>query len=434
MMLPVYLPANREDYFRKLQSRRLFDSTSLNEQVSSILREVRVHGDAAVRAFTRRFDGFDPDPIRVPESDWTGAASRLEPGTREILGLAIERIRNFHLNQQEQSWTVAGPYGEILGQKVTPLERVGVYVPGGKAFYPSSLLMNVIPAQVAGVDEIVVVTPAGKDGRLSPVLLGACDLLGIKEIYRIGGAQAVAALAFGTESVRPVDMITGPGNQYVAKAKQLVFGFVKIDSIAGPSEVTIIADDTADTDALILDLFSQAEHDEQAAVTLISLDPALPGKLQERLPALLEIQPRKAIIAASLQSFGGLLPVDSVEEAFELANRIAPEHLELLLDFPESHLYRVRHAGAVFIGHWSPEAAGDYLAGPNHVLPTCGTARFFSPLGVYDFMKRTSVIHLNEEAMKAIGPAVAAFADLESLTAHGDSARLRTGKTGQSGS
>lgn len=423
--MKIYTGNEIQGYLKTLKSRRLFDSDSLHETVSSIIREVRQNGDKAVFAFTKKLDGAELQSLRVPENKLKSAETALPSETRTYLLQAAENIRDFHRHQVEKTWLVEKQDGILLGQKITPIERVGVYVPGGKAFYPSSLLMNVIPAQVAGCREIAVVTPVSKTGEVNPVVLGTCALLGITEVYSIGGAQAVAALAFGTESIRPVDMIVGPGNQYVAKAKQLVFGFVKIDSIAGPSEVTIIADSTANPGYLAIDLFSQAEHDEEAAVTLITADPALAEKVIQVIPALLEKQPRKEIIAASIAKYGGILVTDTLDEAFELANQIAPEHLELAIDHALDYLGKVDHAGAVFLGHFSPEAVGDYFAGPNHVLPTCGTARFFSPLGIYDFIKRTSIIRYNETAIQKHGKTISALADLEQLTAHGDSIRIR---------
>ncbi|MCA0445685.1 MAG: histidinol dehydrogenase [Bacteroidetes bacterium] len=423
--MKIYTGNEIHGYLKTLKNRRLFDSDSLHETVSSIIREVRVNGDKAVFAFTKKLDGADLHSLRVPEDKLKAAETALTPEIRTNLLQAAENIREFHRHQVEKTWLVEKEDDILLGQKITPIERVGVYVPGGKAFYPSSLLMNVIPAQVAGCNEIAVVTPVSRTGEVNPVVLGTCALLGITEVYSIGGAQAVAALAFGTESIPPVDMIVGPGNQYVAKAKQLVFGFVKIDSIAGPSEVTIIADSSADPEHLAIDLFSQAEHDEEAAVTLITPDSELAEKVLQVIPTLLEKQPRKEIIAASLAKYGGILVTENLDEAFILANQIAPEHLELATEQPLEHLDKIQHAGAVFLGHFSPEAVGDYFAGPNHVLPTCGTARFFSPLGVYDFIKRTSIIQYSETAIRKHGKAISSLADLEQLTAHGDSIRIR---------
>ncbi|MBN8706106.1 MAG: histidinol dehydrogenase [Bacteroidetes bacterium] len=423
--MKIYTGNQIQTYLKLLKSRRLFDSDSLHETVSSIIREVRQNGDKALFAFTKKLDGADLTALRVSESHLKAAESALSPEIKANLLEAAENIRSFHRHQVEKTWLVEKEEGILLGQKITPIERVGVYVPGGKAFYPSSLLMNVIPAQVAGCKEIVVVTPVSKTGEVNQVVLGTCALLGVTEVYSIGGAQAIAALAFGTESIPSVDMIVGPGNQYVAKAKQLVFGFVKIDSIAGPSEVTIIADSSADPEHLAIDLFSQAEHDEEAAVTLITADHALAEKVMQVIPALLEKQPRKEIIAASLAKYGGILVTDNLDESFDLANQIAPEHLELAINHALDYLGKVDHAGAVFLGHFSPEAVGDYFAGPNHVLPTCGTARFFSPLGVYDFIKRTSIIRYSEAAIKKHGKAISSLADLEQLTAHGDSIRIR---------
>jgi len=397
----------------------------LDSTVKSILKEVRNNGDKAVTAFTKRFDGVELQSLKISQEKLDSALNSLSSETKSILLQAEKNIRDFHSHQLEKTWIIEKENGVQLGQKISAIERVGVYVPGGKAFYPSSLLMNVIPAQVAGCKEIAVVTPPSKDGSINPIVLACCHLLGVTEVYSIGGAQSVAALAFGTETIKAVDMIVGPGNQYVAKAKQLVFGFVKIDSIAGPSEVTIIADNSAEQDHLIIDLFSQAEHDETAAVTLITHEKVLAEKVMERIPVLLSGQSRKEIIEKSLDNFGGIILTSNLEESFEIANQIAPEHLELAIENASDYLDRVIHAGAVFLGHFSPEAVGDYFAGPNHVLPTCGTARFFSPLGVYDFVKRTSIINYTEKQLQSVGETIAKFADLEQLNAHAESIRIR---------
>lgn len=424
--MKIYDKNSRKTYLKLLQSRRLFDSDDLDVTVKSILKEVRTNGDRALLGFTERLDKVKLQNIRVPQSEIDSSLTEFPDSTRQILEAAIKNIRTFHENQREKSWTVEHENGVVLGQKISPIERIGVYVPGGKAFYPSSLLMNVIPAQVAGCSEIAVVTPPSKsDGKINPVVLAACKLLGVSEVYSVGGAQSIAALAFGTETIPPVDMIVGPGNQYVAKAKQLVFGFVKIDSIAGPSEVTIIADHSAVVDHLVIDLFSQAEHDENAAVTLITHEKNLAEKVLIRIPELLQNQPRKPIISASLERFGGIIITENLTDSFEVANQIAPEHLELAIENPMNYLDHVHHAGAIFPGHFSPEAVGDYFAGPNHVLPTCGTARFFSPLGVYDFIKRTSIVHYTEAELRETGEMIAQFADLEQLSAHAESLRIR---------
>lgn len=426
--MKIYTKSEIPDYLRLLKTRRIFDSDELDATVKSILKEVRQNGDKAVIAFTKRFDGIELSSLKISQEKLDSALSSLNGETKSILLQAEKNIRDFHSHQLEKTWMIEKENGVQLGQKISAIERVGVYVPGGKAFYPSSLLMNVIPAQVAGCSKIVVVTPPAKDGNINPVVLACCKLLGITEVYSIGGAQSIAALAFGTETIKAVDMIVGPGNQYVAKAKQLVFGFVKIDSIAGPSEVTIIADQSADPEHLVIDLFSQAEHDETAAVTLITHDKNLSEKVMERIPVLLEKQSRKNIIEKSLENFGGIILTTSLDESFEIANLIAPEHLQLAIENASSYLEKVIHAGAVFLGHFSPEAVGDYFAGPNHVLPTCGTARFFSPLGVYDFVKRTSIINYTEKQLQSVGESIAKFADLEQLDAHAESIRIRLKK------
>lgn len=423
--MKIYTKHVIPEYLDLLKTRRIFDSDELDSTVKSILKEVRNNGDKAVTAFTKRFDGIELQSLKISQEKLDSALNSLKGETKSILQQAEKNIRDFHLHQLEKTWIIEKENGVQLGQKISAIERVGVYVPGGKAFYPSSLLMNVIPAQVAGCKEIAVVTPPSKDGSINPIVLACCRLLGVTEVYSIGGAQSVAALAFGTETIKAVDMIVGPGNQYVAKAKQLVFGFVKIDSIAGPSEVTIIADNSADPDHLIIDLFSQAEHDETAAVTLIIHEKALAEKVMERIPVLLAGQIRKEIIKKSLDNFGGIILTSDLEESFEIANQIAPEHLELAIENAADYLDKVIHAGAVFLGHFSPEAVGDYFAGPNHVLPTCGTARFFSPLGVYDFIKRTSVINYTEKQLQSVGETIAKFADMEQLNAHAESIRIR---------
>lgn len=424
--MKIYQQNQVNTYLNLLKKRRLFDSFDLDVTVKSILERVRQNGDKALFDLTKQFDGISVSSFKITQTEIENALPFLTSDELQVIQQAIDNIRNFHQHQLEKTWTVKPETDIVLGQKITPIERVGVYVPGGKAFYPSSLLMNVIPAQVAGCKDIVVVTPPSKEtGTVNRKVLAACQLLGISEVYSVGGAQSIAALTFGTQTIPPVDMIVGPGNQFVAKAKQLVFGMVKIDSIAGPSEICIIADETADPDFIIMDLFSQAEHDEQAAVTLITHSKKWADKVLEKLPILLEKQTRKAIIRQSLDNYGAVILTENSEKSFEIANEIAPEHLEIAMENAEQFLEKVNHAGAVFLGHFSPEAVGDYFAGPNHVLPTCGTARFFSPLGVYDFLKRTSIIQYSQTAIARNGEKIAKFADMENLSAHAESIRIR---------
>lgn len=428
MQLPIFSSQQISDYITRLKSRQLIESDELTAKVTSIMREVKSGGDQAVNAFTRRFDQAEISTIRIPKSVIQDAVKNLSPEINTVLTSAIENIRTFHRHQLEKSWMIEPKPGVHLGQKISAIEKAGVYVPGGKAFYPSSILMNIIPAQIAGVKRIVVVTPPQQNGTIHPLILATCGLLDAYEIYAVGGAQAIAALTYGTESIPQVDMIVGPGNQYVAKAKQLAFGLVKIDSIAGPSEVTIVADESADPHHVAIDLFSQAEHDEMAAVTLISHSLPFIEKVNVGLPQWISEEPRKEIIEKSLKNYGGIIHTSSIEESISIANQLAPEHLELAIMNPETYLPLVENAGAVFLGHFAPEAMGDYFAGPNHVLPTCGTARFFSPLGVYDFLKRTSVIRYEKSAFEKEGNLAASFADLEGLSAHAHSIRVRLPK------
>jgi histidinol dehydrogenase len=392
-----------------------------------ILDGVKARGDAALVEYTARFDRWKPPaPAALRVSlDEAGAALRALPAAeREALEFAAARIRAFHERQLQDSWRVDGGDGTVLGQQVTPLDRVGMYVPGGKAAYPSSVIMSAIAAKVAGVPELVMVTPT-PGGEVNVPVLAAAALAGVDRIVRVGGAQAIGALAYGTATVPAVDKIVGPGNAYVAAAKRRVFGRVGIDMVAGPSEVLVIADSSANADWVAMDLFSQAEHDEIAQAILISPDAALLDHVAESMRKQLESMPRRAIITASLAARGALILVKDLAEACEIANRIAPEHLELAVADPESLLAKIRHAGAIFLGHHASEALGDYCAGPNHVLPTSRTARFSSPLGVYDFQKRSSVIGISRDAAQRLGRAAATLARAEGLEAHARSAELR---------
>ncbi|WP_342499216.1 histidinol dehydrogenase [Bacillus sp. FSL W7-1034] len=393
--------------------------------VQRIIEEVRKNGDEAVRSFTKQFDGVSIEQPLVTEDEKTKAYERLDPEMIQIIQTAIRNIRTYHERQLTSSWFYHQKDGSMLGQKVTPLDAVGVYVPGGTAAYPSSVLMNVIPALVAGVERIVLVTPPGKDGRLSDAVLVAAKELGISEMYKMGGAQAIAALAYGTDSIQPVDKITGPGNIYVALAKREVFGQVDIDMIAGPSEIAVLADETATAHEVAADLLSQAEHDALASSILVTPSKGLAEAVQAEVQAQLDTLPRKSIAAQSIQDYGHIYVTESLDRAVDIVNQLAPEHLEVLTAYPESLLGQIKHAGAIFLGRYSPEPVGDYFAGPNHVLPTNGTARFSSPLGVTDFQKKTSIISYSKGAFETHRESIAAFARLEGLEAHARSIEAR---------
>ncbi len=400
---------------------------AVERATTEILAAVRARGDAALLEYTARLDRWTPSSAAalVVPPDAAGAALRALPAAqREALEFAAARIRAFHERQQQESWRIDAGDGTVLGQQVTPLDRAGLYVPGGKAAYPSSVLMSAVAAKVAGVRELIMVTPT-PDGELNAAVLAAASLAGVDRIVRVGGAQAIAALAFGTPTVPAVDKIVGPGNAYVAAAKRRVFGRVGIDMVAGPSEVLVIADASAKADWVAMDLFSQAEHDEIAQAILISPDAEVIERVAASMRRQMETLPRRAIIEASLAARGALIQVRDLDEACELANRIAPEHLELAVADPERLLAKIRHAGAIFLGHHASEALGDYCAGPNHVLPTSRTARFSSPLGVYDFQKRSSVIGISPEAARRLGKAAAILARAEGLEAHARSAEWR---------
>ena len=393
----------------------------------AIIDDVRRRGDAAVLEYTNRFDRMSAsavDALGIPASELAAALSGLPAEQRDALAAAAERVRRFHERQKAESWEYREADGTVLGQRVTPLDRVGLYVPGGKAAYPSSVLMNAVPAKVAGVGEIVMVCPT-PDGVRNPLVLAAAALAGVDRVIAIGGAQAVAALAYGTAFVPRVDKIVGPGNAYVAAAKRQVFGQVGIDMIAGPSEILVICDGGTDPDWIAMDLFSQAEHDELAQAILLSPDAAFLDHVEASIAKLLPQMPRRDVIGASLAGRGALVQVRDLDEACAIADRIAPEHLELSVEDPERWVAKLRHAGAIFLGRYSSEALGDYCAGPNHVLPTSGTARFSSPLGVYDFQKRTSVIHASREGARTLGRVASTLAHGEGLPAHAKSAEYR---------
>ena len=420
----------------KARLARLADRASVADgrietAVRRIIATVRRGGDRALLACARRFDGvrLRPADLRVPTSDLAAAYRALPAIVQRDLRLAAARIRRFHVRQRERSWSIRDGAGARLGMRVQPLERVGIYVPGGRAVYPSTVLMTAVPARVAGVQEIVAVSPVGRDGD-NPVVLGACHIAGVDVLYRVGGAQAVAALAFGTARVPRVDKIVGPGNVWVATAKRLCFGQVDIDAIAGPSEVLIVADGSADAELVAADMLAQAEHDPLAAAICVTSNRRLAARVAAALDRQLASLPRRAVAARALARFGAIVVTGSVAEAVAIANRLAPEHLELAVRAPRRWAERVRNAGAIFVGQDAPEAFGDYLAGPSHVLPTGGTARFASPLGVYDFVKRTSVIEATPRAIARLGPAIVRLARLEGLDAHGRAIERRLGMGG----
>jgi histidinol dehydrogenase len=403
---------------------------AIEQVVADILADVQRRGDAAVLEYTRRFDRLDAagmEALELEADELRAAFDGLPVAQREALEAAARRVRSYHEAQKKangESWSYRDADGTLLGQKVTPLDRVGIYVPGGKAAYPSSVLMNAIPAHVAGVGEIIMVVPT-PGGEKNPLVLAAAHVAGVTRAFTIGGAQAVAALAYGTETIPKVDKITGPGNAYVASAKKRVFGTVGIDMIAGPSEILVLADGSTPADWVAMDLFSQAEHDELAQSILLCPDAAYIERVQQEIDRLLPSMPRARIIAASLNGRGALIHTRSMEEACEISNRIAPEHLEVSSHYPQRWEPLLKHAGAIFLGAYTSESLGDYCAGPNHVLPTSGTARFSSPLGVYDFQKRSSLIEVSEEGAQALGRIAVTLAEGEGLPAHAEAARLR---------
>ena len=396
-------------------------------RVLEILEHVKNEKDQAVFDYTKQFDGADitADTITVTKEEIAQAYDLVDESLVEIIRKAKENIRIYHEKQKQYSWFDSKPDGTMLGQKVTALQRVGVYVPGGKAVYPSSVLMNVIPAKVAGVEEIVMVTPPGKDGKINPNTLVAANEAGVDVVYKVGGAQAIAALAYGTDSIPKVDKIVGPGNIYVALAKKAVYGHVSIDSIAGPSEILVIADETANPRYVAADLLSQAEHDELASAILVTTSETLAKEVSKQVEVFVEELSRTEIMKKSLENYGYILVADTMEEVIDIANEIASEHLEIMTANPDDVMMRVRNAGAIFIGEYSSEPLGDYFAGPNHVLPTNGTAKFFSPLGVDDFIKKSSIIAYSKEALEAIHSDIEQFAEAEKLTAHANSIKVR---------
>ncbi|WP_085505900.1 histidinol dehydrogenase [Thalassobacillus devorans] len=386
--------------------------------VKAIIADVKEKGEEALRSYTEKFDGVTLDNVKVEKAEIEQAYRLMDGELVEVLKEAAANIRSFHTKQKSTSWFDAQEDGTILGQKITPIDAAGVYVPGGTAAYPSSVFMNVIPAQVAGVERIAMTTPPGPDGTLPPGVLVAADLLGVDEIYKVGGAQAVAALAYGTDTIAPVDKIVGPGNVFVALAKREVFGDVAIDMIAGPSEIAILADDTARPEEVAADLLSQAEHDVRSSSVLVTTSEFLAGAVQAEVDRQLQALPREEIARKSVEDYGAIVLCESMEEAEDTINEIAPEHLEVVTSAPFEQLAKIKHAGAIFLGRYSSEPIGDYFAGPNHVLPTNGTARFSSPLNVDDFIKKSSIISYSERAWRENHEKIARFARLEGLEAH----------------
>ena len=399
-----------------------FEST-----VAQILDKVKNEGDAALFAYTKEFDKADvtKETIRVTDAEIEEAYAQIDPALLGVIRKALVNIRKYHEKQIQNSWFTSETNGTMLGQKVTPLNRVGVYVPGGKAVYPSSVLMNIVPAKVAGVPHIVMTTPPGKDGKVCASTLVAAKEAGADEIYKVGGAQAIGALAFGTESIPKVDKIVGPGNIFVALAKKAVYGYVSIDSIAGPSEILVLADETANPHFVAADLLSQAEHDELACAILITTSEEFAAKVDEEVKGFVEVLSRKEIIQKSLDNFGYILIAEDMDEAIEAANEIAPEHMEIVTANPFEDMMKVKNAGAIFIGEYSSEPLGDYFAGPNHVLPTNGTAKFFSALSVDDFIKKSSIVYYSKAALRDIHKDIIQFATSEQLTAHANSIAVR---------
>lgn len=411
-----------QKFLRLLKKRAIGFSKDIEKSVELILSEVKRKGDSAVRKYTRHYDRHNLSQ-RFDEHDICKYAKIADEKIIDALKKSASRIRDFHERQIEHSWSFNNK-GATLGQIITPLHRVGVYVPGGKASYPSTVLMNVIPAQVAGVSEITVCVPTPM-GEVNPSVMAALEMLGVKEVYRIGGAQAIGAIAYGTKTIKKVDKIVGPGNIYVATAKKMVFGDVDIDMIAGPSEITIIADNSANPAIIAADMLSQAEHDEMASIIFITNSDETLIKVSDELKSQIKNLKRKEIAQKSLKSFGAIIKTDSIREAIDIANEIAPEHLEIITEQSSDDVKSVKNAGAVFLGQWTPEPLGDYSAGPNHTLPTCGTARFSSPLGVYDFIKRTSFLQFDKKGFMEIADIVETLADAEGLQAHANTIRIR---------
>lgn len=420
-------PETQNNILENLLKRSPNSYGEFESRVNDIITAVRERRDEAIFEYTKRFDGADINAtnILVTEEEIAEAYEQVDEKLLDVIRKALVNIHDYHAKQRQNSWFDSQPNGIILGQKVTPLKTVGVYVPGGKAVYPSSVLMNVMPAKVAGVDEIIMTTPPGPDGKVYPSTLVAAKEAGVDKIYKVGGAQAVAAMAFGTESIPKVDKIVGPGNIYVALAKKAVFGYVSIDSIAGPSEILVLADETANPRFVAADLLSQAEHDEMASAILITTSRELAEKVSVEVDKFVAQLSRTEIMQKSLDNYGYILVADTLEAAIDTANEIASEHLEIVTKNPFEVMTKIRNAGAIFVGEYSSEPLGDYFAGPNHVLPTNGTAKFFSPLGVDDFIKKSSIISYSREALEPVYKDIVQFAECEKLTAHANSIRVR---------
>lgn len=416
-----------KDILENLLKRSPNNYGKFESAVDEILKNVKEKGDEALFAYTKEFDKTEvtKETIRVTEEEIKEAYEAVDPALIEVIRKALVNIRSYHEKQRQNSWFTTEAKGTMLGQKVTPLERVGVYVPGGKAVYPSSVLMNIVPAKVAGVDQIVMTTPPGKDGKVNPSTLVAAKEAGADEIYKVGGAQAIGALAYGTESIPKVDKIVGPGNIFVALAKKAVYGYVSIDSIAGPSEILVLADETANPHYVAADLLSQAEHDEMASAILITTSTELAQNVEKEIDGYLKVLSRREIIEKSLENFGYILIAEDMDEAIDATNEIASEHMEIVTKNAFEVMMKVRNAGAIFIGEYSSEPLGDYFAGPNHVLPTNGTAKFFSALSVDDFIKKSSIVYYSRSALKEIHKDIIQFATSEQLTAHANSIAVR---------
>lgn len=417
----------KKDILRDLLKRSPASYNTYEQTVSEIIQDVKENGNKAVFAYTSKFDGFalSEENIQVTEDEIQEAYGVVNQDIIAVYRKSAANIRAFHEKQLRNSWFETKPDGSILGQRITPIEKAGVYVPGGKAAYPSSVLMNIIPAKVAGVEQIIMTTPCNKEGKVNPATLVAADIAGADKIYKVGGAQAIAAMAFGTESIPKVDKITGPGNIFVALAKKAVYGYVSIDSVAGPSEILVLADETANPKYVAADLLSQAEHDELASAILITTSKKLAEEVLKQVDLFTEQLDRKEIISKSLSNYGYILLADSMTDAIDAANEIASEHLEILTANPFEIMTKIKNAGAIFLGEYSSEPLGDYFAGPNHILPTNGTARFFSPLSVDDFIKKTSIISYSQDALYKVHNEIEAFAESEGLTAHANSIKVR---------
>ena len=418
---------SRQNLLDSLLKRSPGNYGQYQDTVQEIVDRVKTKGDQALFELTRKFDweGIDASNVKVTEAEVQEAYDTIDPQLVETIRKSLKNIREYHEKQKQYSWFDTTPEGTMLGQKVTPLASAGVYVPGGKAVYPSSVLMNIVPAKIAGVAHVVMCTPCNKEGKVNPAVLVAAKEAGADEVYKVGGAQAIAAMAFGTESIPKVDKITGPGNIFVALAKKAVSGFVSIDSIAGPSEILVLADETANPRYVAADLLSQAEHDEMASAILVTTSKELAEKVSEEVDAFVKILSRKEIISKSLDNYGYILVAETLEDAIETVDLIASEHLEIVAKNPFEVMMKVKNAGAIFLGEYSSEPLGDYFAGPNHILPTNGTARFFSPVSVDDFIKKSSIIYYSKEALQRVHKDIEYFAKAEQLTAHANSIAVR---------